>query len=99
MGLRRDLSAELHEICSNVYFQPPTNIQLVYPCILYSKTTIRTKYANDNPYILQDEYSLLYITRDPDDENVRKIARLKSCSAGRFYTADNLYHYPYTIVY
>ena len=97
MAQRKKLSDKLHALCPNVYFQPPTSLKLKYPCIIYSLTNLDAKYANNRPYLLKDEYSLMYITKDPDDENIRKIARLEQCSAGRFYTADNLYHYPYTI--
>lgn len=98
MGQRLTLSEKFHALCANVYFQPPSGKQLKYPCILYSLVSLRADYADNKPYSLGDEYSVMYVTRNPDDPNIRKIARLEHCSAGRFYTSDNLYHYPYTII-
>lgn len=97
MGRRKTLSDKFHEICPNVYFQPPESINLRYPCIIYSLNTITADYADNRPYILGSKYSVLYITRKADDPNVMKIALLPTCRAERFYTSDNLYHYPYTI--
>lgn len=98
MGKPRSvLSEKLHEICPNVYFQPPSNLRMVYPCIVYSLEQIDVKFANNGVYNYYDKYSLIYVTRDPDDVNVHKIAFLPLCSSNRDYSSDNLHHHAYTI--
>lgn len=96
---RSELSAILHEICDNVYFQPPTGTKLTYPCIVYSNDRIEVVHADNAPYALYVSYSIKYITRDPDNEARFKIARLPMCRAEKFYTADNLYHYPFSLYF
>ena len=96
---RKDLSSVLHTICGNVYFQPSASIKLSYPCIIYKLEKMNVLYADNDPYRLYDKYSVTYITRDPDDKNIHRIAMLRLCSFDRSYSADNLHHYAYSIYY
>lgn len=94
---RSELSAMLHDICDNVYFQPGATIKISYPCIIYTLDAIDVLYADNGSYCLHDRYTVLYITRDPDDENIRKLLRLRLCKFDRSYASDNLHHYSYTV--
>lgn len=97
MGLRTELTRKFKEICPNVYFQPPATVKLTYPCIIYSLDDLEPIHADDFVYGVKDRYSVLYITRNPDDMATRTIACLPSCRMNRAYTADNLYHYSYRL--
>lgn len=90
----RDL---LYTVCDNVYFQPPTGTHIKYPCIIYDLDKPDVKFADNAPYALYDQYSLKYITRDPDDMTRNQIIMFQLCSADKPYMADNLYHYPFRI--
>lgn len=94
---RNKLSEILHTFCDNVYFQPPTGRIITYPCIIYDLEKPDVKFANNAPYAIYDQYSIKYITRDPDDDTRNQIIRLSLCSAERPYVADNLYHYPFRL--
>lgn len=94
---RAILSQKLHELCENVYFQPPTGYKLKYPCIIYEFNGIERRPADNLGYVVYGAYSILYITRDPDDEIKMAIAELPMCSMGSVYERDNLYHYSYRI--
>ena len=94
---RSDLSAILHGMCDNVYFQPPTGKELAYPCFVYNLEQIDTRRADNAAYTLNDRYLVTYITRDPDNDVKNQMAKLPLCSANRFFINDNLYHYPFTI--
>ena len=83
----------------NVYFQPPPSVKMKYPAIRYKLYTIDNNFADDIPYIQAKEYELIYITKDPDDPMVDAISKLPLCSFNRYYTADNLNHYVYSIFY
>ncbi len=97
---RISLSDIFRELCPNVYFQPPGGHKLKYPCIIYSLNGLSNRSADDLSYYIEnDEYSVTYITRDPDDEVIRKIARLPMCRMSRPFTSDNLHHYPYVLYY
>ena len=96
---------ELHEeLCTllgsrNVYFQPPSTIKMKYPAIVYSLDAFENRHANDSVYSQNIRYSLTYIDIDPDNVNKIAISKLPYCRFNRFYIADNLNHYNYTIYY
>jgi hypothetical protein len=92
MGRRLDLHQILTDIVDNVYFQPPANIALVYPCIIYHRDNMDTKYADDKPYSLMTRYSVMVIDKNPDSEIPAKVAALPRASYNRFFAADNLNH-------
>lgn len=89
----------LKKICPNVYFQPPASVKMIYPCIRYSIAGDRSLHANDGLYNTNQQYTVTFITKDPDCEAIDTIRNLPYCSLDRPYTSDNLYHYPFTIFY
>jgi hypothetical protein len=83
----------------NVYFQPPETVKLVYPCIIYSRSTENTRFANNKPYNNKIGYTIHVIDANPDSAIPEKIALLPMCSFDRSYTKDNLNHNIYRIYY
>lgn len=94
MGQRLQLQAKLEEILGseNVYFQPPANIQMEYPCIVYKRDQADTMFAGNNPYRYTTRYLVTVIDRDPDSVVPKKVASLPMCLFNRFFTAANLNH-------
>jgi hypothetical protein len=96
---------KLHdELCSilgsrYVYFQPPSSKKMEYPAIVYSLKTIETNHANNGVYHSQAAYELTLIDKNPDSVYIIPILRLPTCKFDRFYTADNLNHWTFTIYY
>lgn len=107
MNSRIELHAKLKEIIgsradgkSNVYFQPPESIKLVYPCIVYRVEKGKSTYANDATYTFRRMYEVTLITSNPDDLLIDKLPmRLQMCTFDRYFVSDNLNHYVYTICY
>lgn len=99
MGQRLELQQILETFAEYVYFQPPTNIQLKYPCIIYKRDFADTKFADDMPYSHTKRYLITVIDRDPDSEIPSKIAEIPMSLFNRFYTADNLNHDVYTVYF
>lgn len=101
MKSRLELQAMLEELLGsrNVYFQPPESIKMKYPAIVYSLSDIRNIHASNVVHKKDTAYSLTYIDEDPDSENIEKISNLPYCNFDRFFTADNLNHYTFTIYY
>jgi len=84
---------------NNVYFQPPETIRLQYPCIIYERSDINKKYADNRTYMSMVRYSLTLITRSPESDLVKAILELPYCSYDRYYAADTLNHDVFTIYY
>ena len=99
MSNRNELHAKLCELLgsSHVYFQPPENVKLIFPCIIYNLDQFYKRHANGFGYHIRDRYAVTLVSKDPDCPLVREIERLPLCSFSRFYTADNLNHWAYEI--
>lgn len=87
----------LKTFVDNVYFQPPVNIRLEYPCIIYKRDNAHTIFADDKPYDIRTRYMVIVIDQDPDSEIPRKVASLPMSSFNRFYIAENLNHDVYSV--
>lgn len=98
---RVELQALLEEILGsrNVYFQPPATIQMKYPAIVYSLDDIDTQFANNNSYLANKSYEVIVIDKNPDSKIPDKLLQVPLCRFNRFYTADNLNHFAFTIFY
>ena len=83
----------------HVYFQPPASVKMQYPAIVYNLANIVNIQANNRVYNQGIAYQLVYITKNPDDVMIKTLSKLPYCKFDRFYTADNLNHYSYTIYY
>lgn len=93
MDDRLELHSKLLLFIPNVYFQPPSNIQMVYPCITYSKIQKLNKFGNDARYLSKQGYRIMVIERDPDSNIADNIeVFFQTCSIGQYYTVDNLHH-------
>ena len=94
MAPRTDLQTFLETLLGseNVYFQPPANVQMVYPCIVYKKDDIDTEFADNHPYRLTQRYMVTVIDRNPDSAFPSQIAELPLCRFNRSYVANNLNH-------
>jgi hypothetical protein len=99
MGQRLQLHQLLETFTENVYFQPPTNVQLEYPCIIYKRDFASTEFADDKPYTHMLRYMITIIDRNPDSEIPSKVAELPRSLFNRFYTADNLNHDVYNVYF
>jgi hypothetical protein len=89
---RLDLQAILLDLCDNVYFQPPPNVQMTYPCIIYKRDDAVTDFADNKPYNNTKNYQVTVIDNNPDSDIPDKVAALPMCTFDRFYTAENLNH-------
>lgn len=96
---------DLHEIlCSilgtrNVYFQPPATIKMIYPAIVYSLSNVENVHADDIAYDQRYSYEVIVIDKDPDNMVMKHVSALPYCRFNRYYTADNLNHYAFTLYF
>lgn len=102
MARRPNLHEELCKILGsrNVYFQPPQNLNMSYPCIRYSPIEPHQGYADDRNYCKTGGYDGIVIDYDPESDIPGKILEhFPMCKLGRPYVADNLNHFPFTLYY
>jgi hypothetical protein len=101
MAPRVDLQALLEEVLGSdrVYFQPPNNVVLSYPCIVYKRDSARTKFADNDPYLRYKRYQVTVMDKDPDSAIPDKVAALPRCLFDRFFTAGQLNHDVFNIFF
>jgi hypothetical protein len=94
MGQRLELQAMLENVLgtNNVYFQPPANVLMEYPCIIYKRDKARTRFAGNAPYRHTKGYLVTFVSQDPDSEIPDKLAALPMCIFDRHYAVKNLNH-------
>ena len=94
MASRLNLHAELGEILGskNVYYQPPESIKMKYPAIVYSKSNIRSTFANNAAYSNKKSYTITVIDKRPDNDVINELLKLPYSSFDRHYVSDNLNH-------
>lgn len=101
MASRLELQTKLEELLGsrNVYYQPPESIKMEYPAIVYSKDDIKLTHANDTVYSKKVKYSLIVISKKPDDPVIDKLLEVPYCSYDTSYKSDNLNHDVLTLYY
>lgn len=106
MASRLNLQNEFIEVLettpedSRVYFNPPSNLTMKYPCIRYVLSGMADRRANDKLYNYTNKYDGVVIDRDPDSQiHIKILERLPMCSFGKPYKADGLNHFPFTLYY
>lgn len=101
MAQRLDLQDVLVDLLQsrNVYFQPPENLQMAYPCMVYKRDSLKMEHANDFPYKRRVRYQITVIDRDPDSKIPSKVESLALCSFERFFTLNGLNHFVYNLYF
>lgn len=103
---RLQFDAELREIQMEVngyqhtYFEPPESVRLEYDAIVYIKSLMNVRRANNRSYSIRDGYLVTIISRDCETILPRVIQEhFERCTPERSFVKDNLYHFPFTIYY
>lgn len=101
MDQRLSLQTLLEETLGSphAYFQPPNNLAMVYPCIVYQMDNARTKFAGNKPYMYKKRYQITVIDTDPDSDIPNRVAFLESALFDRHFTANNLHHSVFTLYF
>lgn len=85
---------------SNVYFEPPQDIRMKYPCVVFRRGVISSRSADNRVYKRDDAYDLVHICRDPDSKTVHAILdEFQMIRHVRHFTADGLHHDQFKLYY
>lgn len=100
MKTREELHEELCDVLGSrhVYFQPPENLKIKYPCIVYNLEAMDNRKADNIRYISYDRYLLTVISDDPDfDCFIKLMDRFDMCDLDRAATSEGLNHWYLTL--
>lgn len=76
----------------NVYYQPPDDARMLYPCIVYETEEIHVLSADNGPYSMHDRYQVTFIRHEPDSPVKRKLMGLPNSSFSRHFATSGLNH-------
>lgn len=101
MASRLELQAKLEELLGlkHVYYQPPESLKMSYPAIVYHKSKVETKKANNSTYLTNIRYDVTVIDKLPDNPVIDKLMELQHCSYDRSYKSDGHNHDVLTLYY
>lgn len=99
MASRMTLQTTLEGILGtrNVYFQPPANIKIKYPCIIYDFAKPVLLRADNAIYKENKTFSVTLIDTNPDSIFYDTLLHLPYCRFDRMFKSDNLYHFVFSI--
>ena len=96
----QEILQEIIGINNKVYDQPPENLQIKYPCIVFDLSNALSDYADNVPYMKTKRYTVTLITRTADnDEFVDQLLDLPMCTFDRRFINDNLVHDVFNIYF
>lgn len=75
-----------------VYYQPPENLKMEYPCIRYSVSDVAGRSADNMHYHLTKRYEIVVIDKRPDNPVIDKLLELQMATFNRHYVSDGLNH-------
>lgn len=97
LDLQNLLAALQHGL--NVYFQPPPNVMMMYPAIVYNRDLNNVEYADDLAYSTKTRYQITVIDPDPDSLIPDKVAALPYTRMVRHFTTEGLNHDIYNLYF
>lgn len=91
--------AGIMAVADRTYFQPPSNMTLGYPCIVYDFAPGWTTFADNKPYGYKQQYEVSLIGQLPQPAKFEQLAALPMSVHSRSYVADNLRHDVFNIYF
>lgn len=83
-----------------VYFQPPENLNIKYPCIVFDRTNALADYADNKPYHVTKRYTVTLMSKTADnDEDLDKLLTFPMSTYDRQFINDGIVHDVFSIYY
>lgn len=101
----QDRRLEFHNVLTNivggplVYFQPPPNIIMQYPCIVYERDNQSVLRGDNFAYNWRQRYQVTYIDKDPDGDPIDLLTELPLSEFSRHFVTSGLNHDVFSIYY
>ena len=81
----------------HTYLNPPPSVRMRYPAIKYSLNSIDQTFASGGLYQAKPSYQVILIDPEIDTKYLKPMLQIPYCRFNRFYIADNLNHWVFTI--
>jgi len=103
-----DRRNELHQLLKSlyingtphVYYQPPKDQQIIYPCIVYKLDDMPALHANNYPYAVGHRYQVTVMDKNPESPLRERVAQLPTARMKTSpYSSDGLHHFVFSIYY
>lgn len=96
-----ELQVVLQELLgsTNVYFQPPPNVLIKYPAIIYNLKNIETVFAANASYKHNRVYQVTLVDSDPNSIFVEELLKLPMCVFSNRFAKSNLTHTVFNLNY
>lgn len=101
MGTRLEFQTLLEGFGNGVtvYFQPPPDVQMVYPAIVYNRDYLTNEFADNIPYKGTIRYQVTLIDANPDSPLHSLLMAMPMMRFVRHYTSANLNHDIYDVYF
>lgn len=98
--------SQLHEVLAEimnpnkVYYQPPENLKISYPCIVFENSNALTQYADNKPYNATKRYTVTLMCKTADNDLYKdQLLMLPMCTFDREFKTDGIVHTVFNIYY
>lgn len=84
----------------DVWYQPPENTKLKYPCIVFENSTGLSQFADNKPYLKTKRYTVTLMTRTADNDFYKdKLMDLPMCTFDREFRNDGIVNTVFNMYY
>lgn len=83
----------------NVYYQPPENIKMSFPAIVYSRSIISNRFADNIIYRQRYEYKVTVIDKNPDSPIVNVMSNFPASRHTSHFTSNGYNHDVFNIIF
>lgn len=100
MKTRAEIQELLEDVLgsNNVYFQPPTNTSIKYPCIVYEFKRFNIQPADNKPYVVSGRWEIHHMYKNPKHDLKEKfVFGVPFCRFDRRIVTDGVYNDYYVI--
>lgn len=95
---RNRLEEIVGDSVKKLYFQPPENLKLEFPCIVYDMADVKIQKADNLPYTFHKQFTVTVIDKNPDSDIYEHILNgFEYASFDRSFKSDNFNHFVLTI--
>lgn len=82
---------------NRVYFQPPENLRMDYPAVIFHLSRNKTTHASDGRFKDNQEYTVILITEDPQPDALDAILNIPYSTLETTYVSNGMNHFVFTI--